>query len=126
MYSILYCNEEGTVLEGKQLQSAVLCNYSKLEFCFLAQKKQTTFCFLLHGPPFLLSVPFGDIFQDNVATDLHSFWRYSLCLSDIFLTCKCCNYIVIICIHVPLTTLFQIDTMKSILYSFITKELVIA
>lgn len=34
-------------------------------------------------------------------------------MSDIFLTCKCCNYLVLICIHVPLTTLFQIDTMKT-------------
>lgn len=51
----------------KQLQSDVLCNYSKLEFCFLAQKKTKHFVSFLHGSPFLLSVPFEDIFQDDVA-----------------------------------------------------------
>lgn len=65
-------------------QSAVLCNYSKLEFCFLAQRKKK-FCFLLHGLPFLLSVPFEDIFQDDVAIDLHSFLKlHSMSMSDIF------------------------------------------
>lgn len=59
----------------KQLQTAVLRNNYKLEFCFLAQKS-----FLLHGTHFPLSVPFEDIFQDNVAIDLHSFSRYILCL----------------------------------------------
>lgn len=113
-------------LFGDRKQSAVLCNYSKLEFCFLAQKqnKTKTLFFLLHGSPFLLSVPFEDIFQDDVAIDLHSFLKLHS-MSDIFLTCKCCNYTVIICIHVPLTTLFQIDTMITILYCFIKKELVI-
>lgn len=36
--SIQYCNKE-----GKWLQSAVLCDDSKLEFCFLAQKKRDVF-----------------------------------------------------------------------------------
>lgn len=70
---------------GKQLQSAVLRDNSKLEFCFLAHKKTTTtFCFLLHGSHFLLSVPFEDIFQDDVAIDLQFFKVHSMSMSDIF------------------------------------------
>lgn len=39
----------------------------------------------------------------------------------IFLNCKCCNYTVIICIHVPLTILS--DWHNEILYSFMMKLL---
>lgn len=56
--------------EGKQLQSHVLCNYSKLEFCFLAQKKVL---FPFAWSHLLLSVPFEDIFRDNLAIDLRCF-----------------------------------------------------
>lgn len=78
--------------EGKQLQSHVLCNYSKLEFCFLAQKKVL---FPFAWSHLLLSVPFEDIFRENLAIDLRV--RF-LSMYDIFMTCKCCNYLVIICI----------------------------
>lgn len=38
-----------------------------LSFASLHKKK---LCFFLHGSPLLLSVPFEDIFQDDVAIDL--------------------------------------------------------
>lgn len=78
MYSIQYCNEEGIVCRGGEtLQSAVFILLS-----FAHTKKK--FCFLLHGSPFLLSVPFEDVFQDDVAIDLHSFLMlHSMSMSDI-------------------------------------------
>lgn len=76
MYSIQYCNEEGIVERGNNYNLLYYVIILNLSFASLHTKK-TTFCFLLHGSPFLLSVPFEDIFQDDVAIDLHS---YILCL----------------------------------------------
>lgn len=47
-------------------------NYNLLYYVIIlnlsfASLHKKMFCFLLHGSPFLLSVPFEDIFQDDVA-----------------------------------------------------------
>lgn len=67
---------------------------------------------------------FEDILQDDVAVDFHGFWRYILNVCLIFSWLV--NDLVLICIHVPFTPLLQINTMKTILYSFMKKLLVIA
>lgn len=56
-----------------------------LSFASLHKKNTKHFVSFLHGSPFLLSVPFEDIFQDDVAIDLHSFLKVrSMSTSDIF------------------------------------------
>lgn len=86
MYGIQYCNEEGIALRWENnynlLYYVIILN---LSFASLhTKKKTTTFCFLLHGSHFLLSVPFEDIFQDDVAIDLQFFKVHSMSMSDIF------------------------------------------
>lgn len=71
-YSIQYCNEE-----GKWLQSAVLCDDSKLEFCFLAQKRRFYFICMVHL--FFCLCLLRTFFQTMLLMIDIVFWSYSLC-----------------------------------------------
>lgn len=53
------------------------------------------------------------------------FWCYILCLCLWHIFSQLVNVVIIVtvCIHVPLTTLFQIDTVKTILYDFSGRNL---
>lgn len=78
MYSIGYCKEEGDYYN--LLYHVVILNLS-----FASLHKRKKFLFNLHGSPFLLSVPFEDIFPDDVANDWHSFLKlHCMSMSDIF------------------------------------------
>lgn len=79
-------------------------------FCF--------FVFLLHESAILLSVPFEDIFQSGFARDLQPYGLPCMSVSDKFSRLVNVVIIVIVGINVPLTTLFEIDTVK--IYIFCT------
>lgn len=69
-------------------------------------------------------MPFEDIFQSDVAIVLQSSdATFYVCVWHIFSRLVNVVIIVIVCIHVPLTTLFQIDTVKTILYDFSGRNL---
>ena len=80
-----------------------------LSFASLHKKMLVSFCmvwFIFSPVCAFLKTHF---FQDDVAiTWLSSWWCIKVCVWIIFMTCKCCTYIVMICIHVPFATLFQI------------------
>lgn len=66
-------------VEGGKI--TICCIYSKLEFCTYTKEDFVSF---LHGSPSLLSVPFEDVLQDDVASiSLHRFLMIHS-MSDIF------------------------------------------
>ena len=70
---------------GKGETNNLLYYVINLNLSFASLHKKNDFLFLLHGSHFLLSVPFEDIFPDDVALDLHSFLEVrSMSTSDIF------------------------------------------
>lgn len=103
VHSILYCNKKGRCFErGNNYNLMYYVIIQNLSFASLHKKKTTLF----PSAWFFTSVcAFWGHFSRWCDCRFTQFLMvHPVYVWHIFLTCKCCNYLVIICIHVPLTT----------------------